>query len=146
MLLAEEPTSWGLAITIVVLMAAVMVAGGLVVVGVTKRTTDGRTGRNPIAGIRTAATLSSDEAWDAGQAAGRRMTLIGGWVGVIAGAASLPIAAMSGLAGLSPDLVVAVALIVSTGIGTAGMLGFAVAGLVRGNRAAIEVRDRTGDH
>lgn len=144
MLLAEEPTSWTLAITIVVLMAAVMVAGGLVVISVAKRTADGRTGRNQIAGIRTAATMSSDEAWDAAHTAGRRMTLLGGWAGVIAGAGSLPIAAVSGLAGLSADLVVAIALIVSTGIGTVGMLGFAVAGAVQGNRAAVEVRDRTG--
>ena len=126
-------------------MAALMAGAGLVAIGVANRTADGRTGRNSLAGTRTSATMSSDEAWHAAHDAGRGLSVRGGWVGVIAGAASLPIAAGCWLFGLSADLVVAVALAVSTGIGTVGILGFTVAGAVQGHRAAVEVRDRIGD-
>ena len=119
--LAEEATSWSLAIGIVVVMAILMFGAGLVAVGVANRTADGRTGRNSLAGIRTSATMSSDEAWYAAHTAGRRLSVVGGWVAVIAGIGSLPIAVVGWLLGLSADLVVAVALAVSTGIGTVGV-------------------------
>lgn len=143
-MLAEEPASWSAVIGLVLFFAIVMFGSGLLVVEVAKRTADGRTKRNPIAGIRTSATMSSDEAWDAAHAAGRRMTVLGGWMSAIAGAASIPIALVSWQAGFSPETVVGLAIGVSAGLGTVGLLGLVVAGAVKGHRAAVAVRDGTG--
>lgn len=63
--------------TATILIAVVMLAAAIVVAVVTVRTADGRIGRNQIAGVRTTATLASDEAWHAAHRAARRPTLLG---------------------------------------------------------------------
>ncbi|SEF01134.1 SdpI family protein [Ruania alba] len=63
-----------------------VVATGLLLVVLARRAAHGRIRRNPIAGIRTAATMASDEAWLAAHRAGESLTALGGWVFVATGA------------------------------------------------------------
>ncbi len=66
-------------------MAAVMIGAGVLVIWVAVRAADGRLSRNPLAGVRTRATMASDEAWLAGHQAARNLTVAGGAVSVLAG-------------------------------------------------------------
>lgn len=59
-------------------MAAVLSAAGTLVAVMARRGIDGRLQRNRLAGIRTSATLASDEAWHEGQRVGGPLTMAGG--------------------------------------------------------------------
>jgi len=72
-----------------VLVALALVAAGVGVAAVTRRAADGRLPRNPLAGLRTSATLRSDEAWRAGHAAARSTCDAAGAVFAASGVASL---------------------------------------------------------
>jgi uncharacterized membrane protein len=105
-----------------VIPAIVMiVAGGLVVaVGVLGRL--GRLPRNRLAGVRTSATLRSDRAFEVGNRAAGPATMLGGGAAMV-----------SGLIGLFlPGRDAAGCVLV----GAVVMVALAVAGAVRGNRAA----------
>ncbi|QOR69578.1 SdpI family protein [Ruania alkalisoli] len=66
-----------------------VVAAGLLLVVVARRAAQGRIRRNPIAGIRTAATMASDEAWLAAHREGESLTALGGWIFVATGAVTM---------------------------------------------------------
>lgn len=146
LLLAAEGGSWLGGAVLVGILAVVMIGSGLLVIGIARRAADGRTGRNPVAGIRTKATMSSDEAWDAAHAAGLQLTVIGGWAAVLSGLASIPVALLFWQQGVSAEAGSGMAIMVSAGLGSAGLVGFVIAGAVKGHRAAVEVRDRIGSH
>jgi hypothetical protein len=73
----------------VIFAAIVMAIGGSLLVAFGRAATRGMLKPNGWAGIRTRATLASDEAWYATHAAGGRWITIAGWVITIAGLAIL---------------------------------------------------------
>ncbi|OLT54478.1 SdpI family protein [Cellulosimicrobium sp. CUA-896] len=101
----------------------VLLAAGLVLVWCARAAADGRLGRNQVAGIRTAATLASDEAWRAAHRRARPLSEGAGWVLAAAGPVLLLVPGDS----LSAVVAGAAALIA---------LGLTVAGAVVGSRAA----------
>lgn len=141
MLAQEGEISWVLAWVVIMLMAVVMAGAGWVVVFVARQAADGQLGRNAIAGIRTPATLSSDEAWNAAHIAGQRLTLLAGWSSI--GFAGLSVVLAGGVAatGGSADSALTTAVVVSGGLGLVGLLGLVIAGAVKGHRAAVAIRD-----
>lgn len=140
--LAQEPEgSWAGAWALVLVVATVMTGAGVLIVVVARRTADGRTGRNPVAGIRTGATMSSDEAWAAAHVAGRRLTELGGWGAIAAGVGSLPVAAVLAIRGETAETVSNAALAVAAGVGSVLLLAGVTAGAIKGHRAAVAVRD-----
>jgi len=74
---------------VAVLVALVLVGAGVVVAAVTRRAADGRLPRNVVAGLRTTATLRSDEAWRAGHAAARSASDAAGAVFALSGVGAL---------------------------------------------------------
>lgn len=87
MLAQEELISWGAALGVSVPVGLLMVVAGLAVIVVAVRTADGRLARGRAAGIRTAETMASDEAWLAAHQAAERGTKLGGVLFIIAGLA-----------------------------------------------------------
>lgn len=71
------------------LLAVIVAAAGLTIVGVARAGASGRLRRNAWAGIRTPATLAGDDAWLAAHRAARPATETGGWVMIAAGLAVL---------------------------------------------------------
>ena len=70
-----------------IVLGFVLVVAGAVVWIIAVRTADGRIGPNPLAGIRTRATMSSPEAWRAAHQAGLGPTRLGGGCSILAGVA-----------------------------------------------------------
>lgn len=127
------------AIVAMVLVGLVLVASGLLVIGVADRTADGRIGRNGYAGIRTQATQSSDEAWLAAHQAGHARTKLGGQMLLALG----PVAAIVGLlaGGGDPDSTL-IWWSVVCGILTVALTVLIIVGAIHGQRAATEVQQR----
>ena len=115
---------------------AVMVVGSLVVAEVGRRSSAGRLDRNYLIGLRTRATLQSDEAWRAAHLAGGR-TL------VVAGLASAALSVIAGIAGAvsGEDTPVGLLLVVAAVV----LAGGAVIAGQRGVAAAMQVAAQ-GDH
>ena len=61
-------------------LAVVMTLSGVLMIWMARATASGRLGRNHISGIRTPATLASDEAWLAAHRRARRSNEVGGVV------------------------------------------------------------------
>lgn len=109
-----------------IVMGTVLTLAGFALVWVARAGADGRLQRNPLVGIRTARTLSSDRAWMAAHQAGATATEAGGWCAVVTGALAF-----------IPGPVEATFV-----IGAAGallMVALAAAGGVKGVRAAREI-------
>ena len=68
-----------------ILLGAILVVSGLFVIAIAQRGADGRIGPNRIAGVRTAATLKSPEAWMAAHEAALGSTKAAGWCSAIGG-------------------------------------------------------------
>lgn len=103
-----------------------MMAAGVLMLWLARATASGRVGRNQIAGIRTAATLQSDEAWLAGHRAAERHTRIGGWCAIA-----------TSLAALLPVPLAAVAIVILAG--AVAMVALTLRGSVLAGRAARAV-------
>lgn len=137
----EEAITWTAALGLTAGIGLLMVVTGVFVMGIAIRAADGRLGKNRLAGIRTRATLSSDEAWQAAHQAGRELTIMAGWISVATGVVPVLVGAFLALFDLtSPDnyMVIWTALLM---IGIAGLLVAAVAGALKGNRAAKAVHN-----
>lgn len=115
----SESVLWPLS----VIVAVSLLIGGLVVVSIGRRSTTGELKRNQWSGIRTSATMASDEAWAVGQRAGAPMTIAGGWVMAATGPLLLLWRSLLGL-------------LVLTTIGSVGGLALVVLGAIQGHRAA----------
>lgn len=76
MIAQEDPIGWTAALILMVTVTLVMVAVGWLVIVIAERAADGRLGSNGLAGIRTRATRSSDEAWRAAHQVAERPTAI----------------------------------------------------------------------
>lgn len=105
MFLATE-TAWIEVLPAALIVAVVMVGVGLLTRSLAERGADGRLARNGIAGIRTKATQSSDEAWLAAHRVGLGPTRRGGEAFV----ASAVLSVVPGLA------------MAATGVGSPGAL------------------------
>ncbi len=144
-MLGQESMSWAGALGVTILVGAGMVAAGFAVLAISARAADGRLGRSRLAGIRTRATLSSDEAWSAAHQAGRGPTDLGGWLSIATGIVPLLAAAVMGLFGIGDAeryMVVWTALYL---IGVAALLAAVIYGAVLGQRAAKAVQARATD-
>ncbi|BCJ70259.1 SdpI family protein [Polymorphospora rubra] len=106
-----------------VILAVVMALSGALIVWAARATASGRLGRNEAVGIRTASTLSSDQAWLAAHRAARSVTEAAGW-SAVATAVVVPFTPGPGQ------------LVTVVGIGTAALLVLALVGARRGVRAA----------
>lgn len=131
-------TIWPVAIVVFVVIGVLMFGAGVLVQRVAKRTASGELGRNGWAGIRTKATMSSDEAWLTAHQAGLARTVIGGRILAASGA----VAAVLGVvfAAGSPGRAMAV-WGVAINVLALGAVVPIVQAAVAGNRAAKAVRD-----
>lgn len=113
-----------------VVLVVVMVATGVVLLATARAGADGRLRRNGLVGIRTPATMASDEAWRAGHVAAEPATRWAGWVAIASGVpALLPVAVGVGVG--------------SVLAGSAAVLALVVRGAVVAGRAA-RAADGTG--
>lgn len=108
-----------------ILIAALMAAAGAAIIWTARAGASGRLRRNNWAGIRTRATLASDDAWLAAHQAARRPTEAGGWIAVVAGLAIMVLPAQT-----------EIAIVVGALGGSVLMLGFVLLGARRGTVAA----------
>ncbi|MGB2556453.1 MULTISPECIES: SdpI family protein [Cellulosimicrobium] len=99
----------------------VLAGAGLLLVWCARATASGRIGRNQVAGIRTATTLASDDAWRTAHRTARPLSEAAGWVLVAAAPVLLLVDDAAGL----------VVVLVATGLA----LALTVGGLVVGTRA-----------
>ncbi|HVF06467.1 MAG TPA: SdpI family protein [Frankiaceae bacterium] len=109
--------------------AATFVLAGLTLLVMAWRGATGRLRRNPFFGLRTGATMSSDEAWEVAHRVAARPT-------AYAGAASIAGGLLAAVAGGNPTALVVIGGVTSVAIVTPALLGAA-----RGDRAARHLRD-----
>lgn len=135
----ESDLSWAVAAVITLPVTAIMIFSGLFAKGLAERAADGRVGRNRLAGLRTPATLASDEAWSAGQQAALADTVRGGELGAWISALALVVAwGLGALGVVGPEGTVVIWTIVLL-TGVVVMAGLLVRGAIRGNAAAKAV-------
>lgn len=118
----------------VVAAAVVLVLMGAVLVALGRLGRSGRLKRNAFAGVRTRATMSSDEAWDAAQRASAGYTIVAGWGAAVGGVALAVVVLLGGGPDALPRAVLATTLVTA-----AWAAGWAIAGGVAGQRAAREI-------
>ncbi|QGK71889.1 hypothetical protein GIY23_22425 [Allosaccharopolyspora coralli] len=106
------------------LLCGVLLFGGVLLLVVAHRSAQERLGRNRFVGVRTSATMRSDDAFRIGNREAASATRLGGVISVVSGVAVL-------FAPAGGPLGVGIAI-----VGTAAMLGFVILGGVRGHRAA----------
>jgi hypothetical protein len=136
-----DEVSWLVALALSGGIGLILVATGLFVISIANRGADGRLAKNRVAGIRTTATLKSDEAWLAGQQAGHRYSVLAGKFSVATGVVPVVIGLVMALFNaVRPDVYLGiwVALLL---VGVAFLVGAAVAGAVVGHRAAKAVHN-----
>ncbi|SEE91508.1 SdpI family protein [Jiangella alba] len=112
------------------LLAAIVAASGAAIVWMARATASGRLRRNYWAGIRTQATLASDDAWLAAHRAARPATEAGGWAAVVAALAVFVVPA-------DPEGLLAVPVLAGVGV----LLVLVLVGARRGVVAARSVGD-----
>jgi ABC-type sugar transport system permease subunit len=111
--------------------AIVLVLVGSALVLLARRSRSGKLRRNRFAGVRTATTMSSDEAWHAAQRASAGFTLLAG-CGAIAGGLVVAVVVLVGRDSLPlPDVASTLVLVTA-----AWAAGWAIAGGVAGQHAA----------
>ncbi|PFG20925.1 SdpI family protein [Serinibacter salmoneus] len=120
-----------------ILLCVSLVAGGGAMLWIAGASVRGTLTRNGIAGVRTTATLASDEAWAAAQTAAAGPTRLGGVLAVVTGFAALAV----GIADPAADVALAVVALAGTGLVLASVL----VGAARGNRAANVVGESAED-
>ena len=132
----DSEISWAAAAAITLPVTVVLIASGLLVRELAVRGADGRLKRNRIAGLRSPATLASDEAWLAGHIAGLTDTVRGGTVAIASAVVALGASWLLGLVDvLDPEGVVVTWTTIIL-IGVVAMSILLVRGFVHGNRAA----------
>lgn len=128
------------AITALILTAATLLVAGLCS-GLRSWSRSGRLSRNQLLGVRTRATLSSDEAWELGHHAAEPSLKVASQLGFGAGAITALLAAWSQTsAGMPswPTLVLSI-------LGFAGTIAAMLLGSRAADLAAVEVRDALED-
>lgn len=112
-----------------------LVAAGAVVIVVARRAASGKIPRNRLAGIRTRATLASDQAWAAGHRAAEIESVRAGRTLQVTGAALVLIGLAAAVDAIAPN---SAHLLIRTGalVGTAVMFFFVFRVLRSANAAA----------
>jgi hypothetical protein len=121
-----------------IVLGVVLVGSGVVVERIARRASSGTLLRNGLAGVRTKATMASDEAWLEAHQRAEGPTRIGGIACAVAGLVDLAMVALLLVGAIDEQLADAMVLI-ATGAGTVGLMGFGLYGCVVANRAAKEV-------
>lgn len=132
----ESEISWAAAMTITLPVTIVLVGVGVGVRELAVRGADGRLKRNRIAGLRSPATLASDEAWAAGHEAGLTDTVRGGTVAIWSAIVSFALSWLLGASGAVDAEGVVVTWTVIILVGVVAMSVLLVRGFIHGNRAA----------
>lgn len=109
-----------------IVLAVLLVGTGVLLLWLARATVSGRVRRNQVAGIRTPATLASDEAWLAAHRRAEGPTRAGGFASIL-----------TGLGVLVPGEEWAVIVII--GVGSLVMLGLVLYGAKVGTDAAREL-------
>lgn len=118
-----------------VLIGIIMWISGGLVIELNKRAIDGRMKRSRIAGIRTKATLASEEAWVAGHQAGHQSAIVAGVLAMASGVMCVVFAVLAitkVMSGASAMLAIAAAAVG----GSILLVAFLTVGTVQANRAA----------
>ena len=123
-----DPMPFGTAAGLALLLAA----GGIVLMLVGRRASDGRLRMNPLVGIRTTLTLNSEIAWDAAHRAGGRFLSIAGLGPLLTGPVLLT----------RPTNAAGVVIVLS---GLTWMVGWILRAGVVGTRAAEKALEAEGD-
>lgn len=132
----ESEISWAAAMAITLPVTVLLVGAGFLMRELAVRGVDGRLKRNRIAGLRSPATLASDEAWVAGHEAGLVDTVRGGTVAIVSAVGALVLSWLLAMLGaLDAEGVVGVWTVFIL-IGVVAMSVLVVRGFIRGNRAA----------
>lgn len=139
LLAQDSTTTWTEAWIAMLGVGVLLVAAGFLVVGLAERGADGRLGLNGSAGIRTKATMASDEAWLAAHQAGRGLSVAGGWVMILGAPLAVLLAVL--FSGDSAERAVFIWGVV-IGVMTVATLVSVVLGAVKGNRAAKDLADK----
>ncbi len=102
-----------------IIVLVTMAGSGILLLWVARAAGSGRLGRNQFAGIRTADTLASDEAWLAAHARAEKPTLLAGVFSIATGVAGLlPVsAAVFGAVVLTGAMLMLVPLLYGTVVG-----------------------------
>lgn len=135
----QDGISWSTSWILMIACGAIMVGSGILLISVANRTADGRLGPNGWAGIRTAATRSSPEAWAAAHKAGHGLSVLGGWA--MAASAFLACIAALFFGGDDPNKATttwAIAIFIGTMIST----GLLILGARKGTQAAAAIQNR----
>ncbi len=132
----ESEVSWAAAVAITVPVGVVLIGAGFFVRELAVRGADGRLQRNRLAGLRSPATLASDEAWLIAHRAGLVDSVRGGTVAVWCGAISLLVSWLLAMFGVVDAEGVVVTWSVIILIGVAAMSILLLRGFIYGNRAA----------
>jgi len=110
------------------------ITGGLVI-EVNKRAADGRLKRSRIAGLRTKATLASDEAWLAGHTAAHQSTIVAGSLSMASGVVSVVFGVVAATNVMSGSAAM-VAIAISVLAGSLLLVAFLLRATIQANRAA----------
>ena len=140
-MLAQESVSWAGALAVAAFVGLLMVGTGFVIIGIANRAAGGNLVKNQVAGIRTKATLSSDEAWLAAHQAGRYWTVVAGWLSIAAGIVPMLVGvAMATFdVGTANNFVIIWVALLMTGV--VALMAAVIVGAVQGNRAAKAIHD-----
>ncbi|RRD35245.1 SdpI family protein [Leucobacter sp. OH2974_COT-288] len=126
---------------VVLIGAAVLLAGSLLIVWLGRLSERGTLARNYLAGLRTRQTLASDEAWIAGHRAGAKSMIVGGAggaVGAVAGIVFGVLFMLGTVTQAATENLIACAVVVSCG----WMIIWVLVATAKANRAAREVNER----
>lgn len=118
-------------------LAFVLLASGLLIIWVATVTASGRLGRNALAGIRTASTLASDEAWLAAHRRAKRPTILAGLL--------LRVGALLVLAPMALDALTVSAMAVGVIAACVLVLACGIYGAVVGSAAARAATEAAAD-
>lgn len=98
-------------------LVVVMAGTGVGLLAMARSAADGRLRRNGLVGIRTAATMASDEAWLAGHVAAERPSRWAGWAAIVAAVpALLPVDVGVGIAASLAGCAVVLTLVVRAAV------------------------------
>lgn len=141
---SDDP-SWTVAIIVSLVIAAVMFSVGLFTRELAKRGADGRLKKNKLAGIRTKATLASDEAWLVAHQAGEADSVLGANIAAASGVVSIfgaAVLAVLGVVGPEGYMIAWTVILLS---GVTLMTVLLLRGTLRGHRAAKALNELAQD-
>lgn len=129
----DDSIGWVEALIPMVGIGAILMIAGAFTITTAHRLAAGRVAKNGVLGIRTRASLSSDEAWLAAQQAGEPHLVRSGWTAAVTGPVALAVGAAIGAGDAERALVGWTVVLL---LGVTALTVLAVRGAVVGHRAA----------